>query len=69
VAKTDLAWLIMKAKLSLLAGMVLMALASGCVAIPPLINVQHAEKNGETNARLKAIEDRMERLERKLDAR
>ena len=39
---------------------------SGCVAIPPLIQVQH--KDGDTTARkLDSIEKRLDQMEQKLD--
>ena len=43
-------------------------LLQGCIAIPPLIQVQHRD-NGSSNldnSRLDAIEKRLERIEQKL---
>ncbi|HVR37049.1 MAG TPA: hypothetical protein VMS21_14490 [Methylomirabilota bacterium] len=41
---------------------------TGCVAIPPLVNVQH-EHHGDPkmDSRLKAMEERLERIEQKVD--
>ena len=44
------------------------AVLQGCIAIPPLIQVQHRD-NGSSNlndSRLDAIEKRLERIEQKL---
>ncbi|MBI4661425.1 MAG: hypothetical protein HY735_21595 [Verrucomicrobia bacterium] len=58
----------MKRKVSLfflgLAGCILL---NGCVAIPPLINVQHREVPSETGKKLDDIDHRLKRLEDKLD--
>jgi hypothetical protein len=41
---------------------------TGCVAIPPLVNVQH-DHHGDSkiDSRLKAMEERLERIEQKVD--
>jgi len=40
---------------------------SGCVAVPPLINVQHREHSPDTQKRLDDIDRRLHRIEDKLD--
>jgi hypothetical protein len=56
---------VVKARLGIL--MVFVCLCSGCVAIPPLINVQHSEpKEGST---LKGRVDELERRVRELEAK
>lgn len=52
-----------------------LSLTSGCISIPPLVNVTH-EHQGEGKAsedkilsKLEALERRMEKMERKLDER
>ena len=42
-------------------------LFNGCVAIPPLINVQHREANPDTGKRLDDIDKRLQRIEDKLE--
>jgi hypothetical protein len=53
----------------LLAGFVglLPLLMGGCVAIPPLIHVEHKNSNSETTKKLDAIDQRLNSLENKLD--
>jgi hypothetical protein len=43
------------------------SLFSGCVAIPPLINVEHKNADSDVSRKLDSIEQRLESLERKLD--
>lgn len=38
-------------------------LAQGCVAVPPLIQVQHKDDNSEVLRRLDALDRRLDRLE------
>lgn len=38
-------------------------LLQGCVAVPPLIQVQHKDNNSEVLRRLDAIDKRLDRLE------
>jgi starvation-inducible outer membrane lipoprotein len=45
------------------------AILQGCVAIPPLVQVEHKESNTEIRQRLQSIEQRLNRLEEKLDQR
>ena len=52
--------------LSLAVAVVALSFLSGCVAIPPLIQVQHKEGDA-TSRKLDAIEKRLERLEQKLE--
>ena len=43
---------------------------SGCVAIPPLINVTHqkdSKDDSSVNQRLDRMEERLDRIEKKLD--
>jgi len=40
---------------------------NGCVAIPPLINVQHREASSDTGKKLDDIDRRLQRLEQRLD--
>jgi len=61
----------MKKLLSILgAGVLLLApsVLTGCVAIPPLINVQHKE-SPDLGKKLDAIEKRLQTLEQKLDTK
>ena len=37
----------------------------GCIAIPPLIQVQHKDNNEELRSRLDSIDRRLDRLEQK----
>ena len=53
----------MKARLGIL--VVMVCLFSGCVAIPPLINVQHAEPKESRETR-DALKTRVEQLERRV---
>lgn len=39
----------------------------GCVAVPPLINVNHRDTTPAESARLAEMEKRLERIEQKLD--
>lgn len=41
------------------------AILQGCVAIPPLIQVQHKDNNDEIARRLDSIDRRLDRLEQK----
>jgi len=41
------------------------AMLQGCVAIPPLIQVQHKDNNDEITRRLDSIDRRLDRLEDK----
>ena len=43
-----------------------MTALQGCIAFPPLIQVEHKE-NADPNRRLDDIERRLERIEKKLD--
>lgn len=38
-------------------------LLQGCVAVPPLVQVQHKENNSEVLSRLDSIDRRLDRLE------
>lgn len=40
---------------------------SGCVSIPPLINVQHKNSDSEIERKLNGINSRLDRMEEKLD--
>jgi starvation-inducible outer membrane lipoprotein len=40
----------------------------GCVAIPPLIQVQHKDSNDELRTRLDSIDRRLDRLEQRAEA-
>lgn len=40
---------------------------NGCVAVPPLINVQHREAGPETHKKLDEIDRRLQRMEERLD--
>ncbi len=55
-----------KTILSFALAIVTVSFLSGCVAIPPLIQVQHKDADG-TAQKLDSIEKRLERLEQKLD--
>ena len=60
----------MKARVGILA--VVLCLFSGCVAIPPLINVQHTEPKETTDAlkmRVELLEWRVSELEAKQERR
>lgn len=60
----------MKARVGIL--VVLVCLFSGCVAIPPLINVQHSEPKDTTDAlkmRVEQLERRVSELETKQERR
>lgn len=58
----------MKTKAAVFLAMVCAVLCSaGCVAIPPLINVEHKNAPGETDSRLRSIEKRLENIENKLE--
>ena len=60
----------MKARAGIL--VVLLSLSSGCVAIPPLINVQHTEPKETTDAlkmRVEQLERRVSELEAKQERR
>ena len=60
----------MKARLGIL--VVVSCLFSGCVAIPPLINVQHTEPKETTDAlkmRVEQLERRVHELEEKQERR
>jgi starvation-inducible outer membrane lipoprotein len=47
--------------------LLLFPLLSGCVSIPPLIQVEHNhEQQSDTSRRLDAIEQRLERIDQKL---
>jgi starvation-inducible outer membrane lipoprotein len=52
---------------TLLIAIVAAVVLTGCVAIPPLINVQHKGEDSLTVKKLDAIEKRLDRLEEKLD--
>jgi hypothetical protein len=54
---------VMKARLGIL--VVVVCLFSGCVAIPPLINVQHSEPKESRESR-DALKTRVEQLERRV---
>jgi hypothetical protein len=56
----------MKARLGML--VVLWCLFSGCVAIPPLINVQHSEPKESLDAQKARLDD-LERRVRELEAK
>jgi hypothetical protein len=56
---------VVKARLGILVALVY--LFSGCVAIPPLINVQHSEPKEGRDATLKARVDELERRVRELE--
>ena len=61
---------VVKARLGVLA--VVLCLFSGCVAIPPLINVQHTEPKDTTDAlkmRVEQLERRVNELEAKQERR
>ena len=47
--------------------LVSIVLFNGCVAIPPLINVQHRDSSPDSNRRLEDIDKRLQRIEQKLD--
>ncbi len=55
------------ATLSLLLLVMISFLLNGCVAIPPLINVQHRDMSSETSRKLDDIDKRLQRLEEKLE--
>ena len=55
----------MNKKLLLLFAAVTTTLFQGCIAIPPLIQVQHKDNGQELSSRLDSIERRLERLEQK----
>ena len=40
---------------------------TGCVSVPPLINVQHREAGPDTYKKLDDIDRRLQRLEQRLD--
>lgn len=44
-------------------------LAQGCVAVPPLIQVQHKEPNSDILRRLDSIDRRLDRLEQEAPKR
>jgi starvation-inducible outer membrane lipoprotein len=54
---------------TLLIALVAAIILTGCVAIPPLINVQHKGEDSQAVRKLDAIEKRLDRLEEKLDKR
>ncbi|MBM3837529.1 MAG: hypothetical protein FJ398_06135 [Verrucomicrobia bacterium] len=56
-----------KAAFYLLLGFISIVAFSGCVAVPPLINVQHREHSSDTQKRLDDIDRRLQRIEQKLD--
>ena len=58
-----------KTFLSILLALVGGTVLSGCIAIPPLINVQHKDADPQNQKKLDAIEKRLERLEEKLEKR
>ncbi|MGZ8938335.1 MAG: hypothetical protein ACXW32_03900 [Limisphaerales bacterium] len=49
--------------------LVLMFVCSGCVAIPPLINVQHSEPKEGRDSALKGRVDDLEKRVRELEAK
>jgi hypothetical protein len=49
--------------------LILMFVCSGCVAIPPLINVQHSEPKEGRDSALKGRVDELERRVRELEAK
>jgi starvation-inducible outer membrane lipoprotein len=46
---------------------VAVAALQGCVAIPPLVQVEHKESSTDLKRRLDSIEQRLNRIEEKLD--
>ena len=58
---------VVKARLGL--ALLLVFVCSGCVAIPPLINVQHSEPKEGRDSALKGRVDELERRVRELEAK